>query len=186
MKRQKGFRTGAGFTLIELLIVIMIIAILAGLIVSAVGFAKRRAAIAKATSMVKTLSQALDLYKSDHGYLPGRDAPSDPLEPDSNVISEVVRAVRPQYAKISEKDLGVIEMEDEPPRPATKEEIDDPDVDLVIIDPWGASRENDSKEKKEDWMHNKDFMDIYSIGPNGKDDTANMVQGKDNDDIGNW
>ena len=179
----------SGFTLIELLIVILIIGILAGLTVGVVNIARRKGDDAKARSMVNALDQGLELYKSNNGYLPGRGSPADPFDPESNVISEVLEELRPEYAKISESDLGVMDAYDEPPKPATKAEIDDPDIPKVIIDPWGWSfiaRENESKDKKREWMRNKEFMDVYSWGPNGADDTIEPTEGRPNDDVGNW
>jgi len=180
----KSRKKEGGFTLIELLIVILIIGILATLTVGVVRIAQRKAAIAKASSVVGTLNQALQMYHEENGYLPGRES-----EAGENVISEVVRALWGTYAKISEKDIGVIDVEGEPPRPATREELDDPEVPKVIVDPWGweyIARENESKEKKEPWMRNKNFMDVYSRGPNERDDTFELVTGRENDDIGNW
>jgi len=181
---RKAVGRKRGFTLIELLIVILIIGVLAGLTVRVVKVAQRKAAVAKAASMVRALNDGLQMYHEEKGYLPGRNEPAG-----TNVISEVIAEIRGSYARINEEDLGVIDAEDEPPRPATREEIDDPDVPKVVIDPWGWSyiaHENESKEKKEPWMRNKDFIDIYSMGPNEKDDTFELVEGAANDDIGNW
>jgi type II secretory pathway pseudopilin PulG len=175
--------------LIELLIVILIIGILASLIVRGVSSALRKAEITRARALIEALDKGVTLYRDDRGAYPGRGAPADPEDPESNVIAAVVKVVVPKYCKINEADLGVWDEGDTMPRPATKEELDDPDVPKVVIDPWSQSivaRENDSKEKKRDWMHNDDGMDIYSLGPNTKDDTIELLEGKDNDDIGNW
>lgn len=192
--KKGGFKTviqrrGSGFTLIELLIVILIIGILAGLTVGVVGVAKRKGQEARAISMIKALDSGLELYRNVYGYLPGRDSPADPDQEDSNVISELVAQLRGEYAKISESDLGVYDADEDRPRPATKEEIEDTNLDKVIIDPWGSSfiaRENESKEKKQPWMRNKDGMDVYSLGPNQEDDTIYPEEERTNDDIGNW
>jgi prepilin-type N-terminal cleavage/methylation domain-containing protein len=191
MKRTLCRRRSRGFTLIELLIVILIIGILAGLTVGVVGIAKRKGDTARATAMIKALDSGLELYKSNFGYLPGRGSPADPYSEDANVIDELVEELRGEYAKISESDLGVYDSNDpeEPPRPATKEEIEDKNIPKVIIDPWGWSYialENESKPKKHEWMHNKDFMDVYTMGENQRDDTLFPEEGRTNDDIGNW
>jgi general secretion pathway protein G len=188
MKTFIQWRGRSGFTLIELLIVILIIGILAGLTVGVVKIARRKGDHAQARSMVSALDQGLQMYESDNGYLPGRGPAVDPYSEDANVISDVVEAMREGYARISESDLYVLDV-DGLPREATKEEIDDPAIPKLIMDPWGnayIARENASKEKKEPWMHNKEFVDVYSMGPDGEDDTIEMVEGKDNDDIGNW
>ena len=189
MKRRVSLWRGSGFTLIELLIVILIIGILAGLIVSAVGIAKRKADEARARTMIKAFDSGLEMYKSNFGYLPGRGSPSDPYDPDANVIGELITELRGDYVKISQGDIGIYEAEGEQPRPAEKAEIEDDSLDKVVIDPWGWSyvaRENESKEKKQDWMRNKDFMDIYSWGENQLDDTMEPVEGQSDDDLGNW
>ncbi len=188
MESKDGTRVRSGFTLIELLIVILIIGILAGLTVGVVKIAQKKADHASASSMVNALNSGLKMFESDNGFLPGRDAPTDPYDEMSNVIAEVVAVMREGYAEIKDRDLCVIDA-DGYPREATMDELDDRDIDKVIIDPWGSiyiARENQSKEKKEPWMRRKDFMDIYSKGPNERDDTAEMIEGGDNDDIGNW
>ena len=180
-----------GFTLIELLIVILIIGVLAGIVVKSIVPVRQKAAEAVARSMIDTLNNGLEQYNSEYGYLPGRNAPSDPYDEESNVIVDVLdELLRCRLVKINEKDMGVWDEGVERYRSATKEEIDDDDIDKVLIDPWAfayVARENDSKEKKQPWMHNKDFIDIYSCGINNEDDTIEM-KSKDegNDDIGNW
>jgi prepilin-type N-terminal cleavage/methylation domain-containing protein len=74
-------RRQAGFTLIELLVVILIIGILAGLIVTAVGTVRQRALIAKAKSNIESLKAALAAYNNATGVYPQRGAnPTDDPE----------------------------------------------------------------------------------------------------------
>lgn len=67
-----------GFTLVELLVVISIITILAGLTVSTVGYAQRKAARDRARAEVSALEVALESYKIDNGDYP-RDTTTDTL-----------------------------------------------------------------------------------------------------------
>ena len=59
-----------GFTLIELLVVITVIAILAGLVLQAAGYAQKKGARSRAEAEIAALSAALENYKSDIGDYP--------------------------------------------------------------------------------------------------------------------
>jgi len=64
------FRRGAAFTLIELLVVMAVIIILAGLILSTVGYVQNKGARSRAETEIAAISAALENYKADNGIYP--------------------------------------------------------------------------------------------------------------------
>jgi general secretion pathway protein G len=64
------------FTIIELLVVIALIIILAGLILSTVGYVQNKAARSRAETEIAAISAALENYKADNGIYP-RDNPGN-------------------------------------------------------------------------------------------------------------
>lgn len=58
------------FTLIELLTVIAIIAILAGILIPAVGLVRKKTAIATSKATISQYLSALHAFKSEYGYFP--------------------------------------------------------------------------------------------------------------------
>jgi general secretion pathway protein G len=62
------------FTIIELLVVISIIIILAGLILSTVGYVQKKGARSRAEAEIAAMSAALESYKADNGIYPRGNA----------------------------------------------------------------------------------------------------------------
>ena len=58
------------FTLIELIVVVGIIIVLAGLVLSTVGYARKKGARARAETEIAAMSAAIENYKSDNGIYP--------------------------------------------------------------------------------------------------------------------
>src|SRR6516165_5699326 len=58
------------FTLIELILVVGIIIVLAGLVLSTVGYARKKGARARAETEIAVLSAACENYKADNGIYP--------------------------------------------------------------------------------------------------------------------
>ena len=69
------------FTLIELLTVMVVIAILAGLILSISGFVQKKAATSRAEAEIAALSAACENYKADNGIYPRYANSTDKLDP---------------------------------------------------------------------------------------------------------
>src|SRR5438093_3218134 len=69
-KQLERARSQAGFTLIELMIVIVILGVLAGIVIFAVGGITDNGDVAACKSDVKTLSVAVEAYKAKNGGYP--------------------------------------------------------------------------------------------------------------------
>lgn len=192
--RRKSLRCH-GFTLIEILIVISIIALLSSLILVAVNKARKSANEAIVKTEVSSLAQALEQYLQEESEYPGV---SKKIAADVNQFPDLYNALfgerRPNgpggrsapYMKIEEKKVVVWDNDTDMYVPCTREQLRNPKVPKYLVDPWGNPyiyRANKGR-KREDYMHNVQAADVYSVGPNGKDDTAEGSE--DNDDIGNW
>jgi prepilin-type N-terminal cleavage/methylation domain-containing protein len=67
--RHSSFSSRA-FTLIELVVVVGIIAILGGLVLSTVGYARKKGARARAETEIAAMAAACENYKADNGIYP--------------------------------------------------------------------------------------------------------------------
>jgi prepilin-type N-terminal cleavage/methylation domain-containing protein len=72
------------FTLIELLVVIAIIIVLAGLILSTVGYVQKKGGRSRAETEIAAMSAACESYKADNGVYPRDAATSDVLDARSS------------------------------------------------------------------------------------------------------
>src|SRR5438445_10621229 len=66
----RGERRYNAFTLIELIVVVTVITILAGLVLSTVGYARKKGARARAETEIAAMSAACESYKADNGVYP--------------------------------------------------------------------------------------------------------------------
>ncbi len=71
--RIKAYRRSRGFTFIEIMVVVAILALLAGLILPRFMGQADKAKIDSTRVQIRSLSQALDLYKLDNGFYPTTD-----------------------------------------------------------------------------------------------------------------
>src|SRR5213596_2199115 len=81
--RHWTFSTSRAFTLIELLVVIAIIIVLAGLILSTMGYVQKKGARSRAETEIAAMSAAIESYKADNGIYP-RDTNTDALAAMTN------------------------------------------------------------------------------------------------------
>lgn len=89
------------FTLVELLTVMAVIAILAGLTLSTVGYVQKRAARSRTESEIQALEGALEAYKADNGTYP-RDSATDTLNPRTAVTpSNYAAAAKFVYGELA-------------------------------------------------------------------------------------
>jgi type II secretory pathway pseudopilin PulG len=73
------------FTIIELLVVISIIIVLAGLILSTVGYVQKKGARSRAEAEIAAISAALENYKADNGIYPRDPTTTDTLDPSATI-----------------------------------------------------------------------------------------------------
>src|SRR5437899_8961999 len=88
MTKTVRYRTRAvlrAFTIIELLVVITIIIILAGLILSTVGYVQKKGARSRAEAEIAAMSAALESYKADNGIYPRDATATDTLDPAASI-----------------------------------------------------------------------------------------------------
>ena len=72
--------TTSAFTLIELLVVMAIIIVLAGLILSTMGYVQKKGARSRAETEIAAMSAACESYKADNGIYPRDATTTDTLD----------------------------------------------------------------------------------------------------------
>jgi prepilin-type N-terminal cleavage/methylation domain-containing protein len=84
------------FTLIEVLVTISIIAILAGLLMPAIGKAREKAKVVQTRGQINALLMAIKMYESTYGYLPvaGAETPLDSSE--YNKLIDILQGANPR------------------------------------------------------------------------------------------
>ena len=83
IKKMSILRKSA-FTIIELLVVIALIIILAGLILSTVGYVQKKGARSRAEAEIAAISAALESYKADNGIYPTDTTATNSVDPSSD------------------------------------------------------------------------------------------------------
>ena len=98
-RSHSSFRVNAAFTLIELIVVTAVIIILTGLVLSTVGYVRKKGARARAETEIAAMSAACESYKADNGIYPrNADTDGNPATvADPNWSPLVTTAADPSY-----------------------------------------------------------------------------------------
>jgi type II secretory pathway pseudopilin PulG len=93
-------KKATAFTLIELITVVTIIVILAGLVLSTVGYVQKKAARSRAETEIAAIAAACESYKADNGVYP-RSGATDGLDPATTNPANYNTPSRDIYGLIS-------------------------------------------------------------------------------------
>jgi type II secretory pathway pseudopilin PulG len=102
-RARRGDQEYDAFTLIELVVVICIIIILAGLVLSTVGYARKKGARARAETEIVAMSAAIENYRADNAVYPNSAGTggTDGLDPLTTTIANYETPCRYMYGEIS-------------------------------------------------------------------------------------
>jgi type II secretory pathway pseudopilin PulG len=102
-RARRGDQEYDAFTLIELVVVIGIIIILAGLVLSTVGYARKKGARARAETEIVAMSAAIENYRADNAVYPNSAGTggTDGLDPLTTTIANYETPCRYMYGEIS-------------------------------------------------------------------------------------
>ena len=156
-----------GFTLIELLVVISIIGILAGLGITAYPAVMKLAKKNKAKATIQSLELAIKQYYNDFGVYPDDSSP------------KAVMNVLTGYGEFTDKpDPKITDNPDwnGPYYAAKKNQFEYNELNEALLDPWLSPYQFNLSDPQ----HNHFAFDIWSPGPNKKDEKG------EGDDIKNW
>ena len=190
MPAAEKTRRVRGFTLIELLVVITIVIFLIAVLSRVFLGAKKKAIAVAAKSEIQALTAVLKVYYADVGFYPGsEDSPGADSAPKmyeaifgKSVVDGGGGGPNAPYHQVPDKKIAV---KGGPSgyMQASREEREDPTVEKYILDPWLKPYhyvENDSKPEKTREMHRPYEFDIWSNGPNRKNDDG------EEDDVAPW
>ena len=89
---RREHQTARGFTLVEMLVVMVVIAILAGIVLSINALVQGKAARARTEAEIKALSAGCESYKADNGSYPQDASATDALDPRASGNPESYKA----------------------------------------------------------------------------------------------
>jgi type II secretory pathway pseudopilin PulG len=96
-RNERGYNA---FTLIELIVVVGIIIILTGLVLSTVGYARKKGARARAETEIAALSAACESYKADNAVYP-TNTDTNGLDPATPDLANYKMPCRYVYGEVS-------------------------------------------------------------------------------------
>jgi type II secretory pathway pseudopilin PulG len=108
---HSSFSVTGAFTVIELIVVVTIIFILAGLVLSTVGYVRKKGARARAETEIAAMSAACESYKADNGIYPTNSDtqtldPTSEIDPTANPPNDYTRASLWLYEQLSGDPTG--------------------------------------------------------------------------------
>ena len=173
-----------GFTALELLMVIAVISILAGILLSGVTAANKRARISRMKAFIESITVAMSAYRNDYYVYPPTDIPGVGGETPAECLYYFLGANFTAGNNSGINSGPYFEFRDTNRSAWTNNRADmngdgdtTDDVDKLyqVVDAW-----NSPLSYTIPGVNNTNSVDIYSFGPNGNDNNGN------NDDINNW
>jgi prepilin-type N-terminal cleavage/methylation domain-containing protein len=190
-----------GFTLVELLLVIATIAVLAGLLIPMIGYARNSAKNAKCESQLANIKATLSLYKDANGQFPERYVPpgetrdvyEDTFKVSGNyVMADVVGSSG--WKTIAEALLAQLQTVDRDNYRDLKSLRDpfltgggEPNVIRYRPAKWYPLESGAALIIDSDNPPNPDSYQLWSSGLNGRDEFGQRgSDGRKSDDLTNW
>ena len=173
-------KTTKKFTLIELLMVMAVIAMLAGLIMPAIGFVQRSAQKTKTRSQISALYLAIKQYESIYGTLP-LTLTTDPLILSTSQYATLVKSLCPKTTDNSTGNpRGISFLVPNADFSSTSGFIDMWKHDLKVVMTSSATISSCSAIDGTVYSN----VAVWSMGPNGRDDKGSTTS--PGDDVTSW
>ena len=186
MKKYAASRQERGFTLVEMLVVVAIIALLAAILVPTLGGAQKTARKRKAELECNNIKTAVEQFYSDFRYMPwgkpnddknrvGADQWAENAGDQKNVMAFLQgdNKLHKAYLEISSRDNG--------------SSSSSSTTEGVFYDPWGnpyriGMDRNMDEQVQWNGKTYKARVLVYSLGPDGKDNTKDDIRTFDVED----
>ncbi len=182
-----------GFTLVELLVVIAVIAVLAALLIPMIGYARVTARVAKAEAQLGTIKASLNIYKDANGFYPEKGNGAFESAFKDGKEYKTANKLTASWETVAEGllfDLQTIDRDNFRNIESLRDPFRSSGVKSHVYRYRPAKyypliKEADIEIDGED-PPNPDSYQLWSPGPDGKDQFGERVKGKKSDDIKNW